>query len=479
MSGAVSGFGMTSQRTRTRMIERLREQGIVDEEVLAAIAAVPRHVFVEEALASRAYEDTALPLGFSQTISQPYVVARMIEALRAGRQLGKTLEIGAGCGYQAAVLAQLTDEVYAVERIEPLLAKARINLRAIKQLKVRLKHADGQLGLPEAAPFDTIIVAAAASRVPPALLRQLAPWRSDDPAGGWGDAVPGPDRTPHRGVCRNASRRRSFCSATFGSRMKDQWFLAPRGWAPALTVMLIVAGCASKSPAPVADRSGPSARRQRGCCGRRQGWLCREEGRHAVFDRARSWAGLQGSGRLERARESESHPRRSVAARARQGSTAVRTPSWCGRWLRPPVEQRSLDGSGDLLKREPKAGKEPYSDQALARAQAQAVAQQKPVEPVPRWLRQRLQSWRSPKRSRGTRRRQARRPGRAATRGRRHGQRGDRLDVAGEVASWSARSARAATRVSILPARPATRCWRRVAARSSIAAPVCAATASW
>jgi protein-L-isoaspartate(D-aspartate) O-methyltransferase len=116
---------MTSQRTRTRMIERLREQGIVDEEVLAAIAAVPRHVFVEEALASRAYEDTALPLGFSQTISQPYVVARMIEALRAGRELGRTLEIGAGCGYQAAVLAQLTDEVYAVERIAPLLAKAK------------------------------------------------------------------------------------------------------------------------------------------------------------------------------------------------------------------------------------------------------------------------------------------------------------------------------------------------------------------
>ncbi|WP_300455283.1 protein-L-isoaspartate(D-aspartate) O-methyltransferase [Accumulibacter sp.] len=175
MSGAVFGFGMTSQRTRTRMIERLREQGISDEEVLAAIAAVPRHAFVEEALASRAYEDTALPLGFAQTISQPYVVARMIEALRAGRQLGKTLEIGAGCGYQAAVLAQLTDEVYAIERIEPLLAKARLNLRAIKQLNVRLKHADGQLGLPEAAPFDTIIVAAAALRVPPPLLRQLAP----------------------------------------------------------------------------------------------------------------------------------------------------------------------------------------------------------------------------------------------------------------------------------------------------------------
>ena len=165
---------MTSQRTRTRMIDRLREQGIRDEHVLAAIAAVPRHVFVEEALASRAYEDTALPLGFSQTISQPYIVARMIEVLRSGRELGKTLEIGAGCGYQAAVLAQLTDEVYAAERIEPLLAKAKLNMRAIQQFKVRLKHADGNLGLPEAAPFDTIIVAAAALRVPNALLQQLA-----------------------------------------------------------------------------------------------------------------------------------------------------------------------------------------------------------------------------------------------------------------------------------------------------------------
>ncbi|WP_301101661.1 protein-L-isoaspartate(D-aspartate) O-methyltransferase [Propionivibrio sp.] len=174
MNRSVSGIGMTSQRTRGRMIERLREQGIRDERVLTAIAAVPRHVFVEEALASRAYEDTALPLGFSQTISQPYIVARMIEVLRDGRELGKTLEIGAGCGYQAAVLAQLTDEVYAVERIELLLAKAKLNLRAIQQFKVRLKYADGQLGLPEAAPFDTIIVAAAASCVPTALLQQLA-----------------------------------------------------------------------------------------------------------------------------------------------------------------------------------------------------------------------------------------------------------------------------------------------------------------
>jgi len=174
MSRVVSGVGMTSQRTRTRMIDRLREEGIRDERVLAAIAAVPRHIFVEEALASRAYEDSALPLGYSQTISQPYIVARMIELLRDGRKLGKTLEIGAGSGYQAAVLAQLTDEVYAIERIEPLLARAKLNLRAIQQFKVRLKHADGQLGLPEAAPFDTIILAAAATRVPHALLQQLA-----------------------------------------------------------------------------------------------------------------------------------------------------------------------------------------------------------------------------------------------------------------------------------------------------------------
>lgn len=166
---------MTSQRTRARMIERLREQGIRDERVLAAIAAVPRHIFVEEALASRAYEDTALPLGYAQTISQPYIVARMLEILREGREkLGKTLEIGAGCGYQAAVLAQLTQEVFAVERIEPLLARAKLNMRTMREFRVRLKHADGQFGIPEAAPFDTIILAAAAPSVPPVLLQQLA-----------------------------------------------------------------------------------------------------------------------------------------------------------------------------------------------------------------------------------------------------------------------------------------------------------------
>jgi protein-L-isoaspartate(D-aspartate) O-methyltransferase len=175
MTRTAAGLGMTSQRTRARMIDRLREQGIRDERVLAAIAAVPRHLFVEEALAPRAYEDTALPLGSAQTISQPFVVARMIEILlekRAG--LGKTLEIGAGCGYQAAVLAQLTQDVYAVERIGALLAQAKFNLRTVRQFRVRLKHADGQFGVPEAAPFDTIIVAAAAPGVPPALLQQLS-----------------------------------------------------------------------------------------------------------------------------------------------------------------------------------------------------------------------------------------------------------------------------------------------------------------
>ena len=175
MSSALHGIGMTSQRTRTRMIERLREQGIADERVLGAMAAVPRHIFVEEALASRAYDDTALPLGFQQTISQPYVVARMIELLIKGRELGKTLEVGAGCGYQTAVLAMLTRQLFALERIEPLLVRARKNLAQLNLGYVRLKHADGNFGLPEAAPFATIIVAAAATSIPQALLEQLAP----------------------------------------------------------------------------------------------------------------------------------------------------------------------------------------------------------------------------------------------------------------------------------------------------------------
>jgi protein-L-isoaspartate(D-aspartate) O-methyltransferase len=172
---ALQGIGMTSQRTRARMIARLREQGIRDERVLAAMTLVPRHIFVSAALAHRAYEDTALPLILGQTISQPYVVARMIELLLTGREkLGRTLEVGAGCGYQAAVLGTLSKQVYAVERLAPLLAQARENLRTAKFSHVRLKHADGMAGLPEAAPFDTIMVAAAASTVPPALLNQLA-----------------------------------------------------------------------------------------------------------------------------------------------------------------------------------------------------------------------------------------------------------------------------------------------------------------
>jgi protein-L-isoaspartate(D-aspartate) O-methyltransferase len=172
---ALSGIGMTSERTRARMIDRLREQGIRDERVLTAIALVPRHIFVEEAMAHRAYEDTALPLILGQTISQPYIVARMIELLLEGRdRLGKTLEIGAGCGYQAAVLAQLSKEVYGVERIAPLLARAREHLRQLKLTQIRLKHADGMGGLPEAAPFDSIIVAAAGAAVPLALREQLS-----------------------------------------------------------------------------------------------------------------------------------------------------------------------------------------------------------------------------------------------------------------------------------------------------------------
>ena len=174
MSQEISGVGMTSQRTRARMVKRLRDQGIRNESVLAAIETVPRHVFVEEALASRAYEDTALPLGYSQTISQPYSVARMLEILLEGRALGKTLEIGTGSGYQAAVLAQLTPEVFSVERIDALLIKAKRNLRTARHSRIRLKHADGQLGLPEAAPFDTIIFAAAARNVPENVLQQLA-----------------------------------------------------------------------------------------------------------------------------------------------------------------------------------------------------------------------------------------------------------------------------------------------------------------
>jgi len=170
----VAGIGMTSQRTRDRMVDRLREQGIAEVRVLEAMAAVPRHLFVEEALAHRAYEDTALPIGFGQTISQPYVVARMIEVLGHGRSLGKVLEVGTGCGYQAAVLAQLATEVYSIERIRELLERARANLRELRLKNLRLAYGDGATGIEKAAPFDSIIVAAAAPQMPHALLQQLA-----------------------------------------------------------------------------------------------------------------------------------------------------------------------------------------------------------------------------------------------------------------------------------------------------------------
>jgi len=170
-----AGIGMTSQRTRTRMVERLRASGIRDERVLGAMAAVPRHLFLESALASRAYEDSALPIGFAQTISRPLVVARMIELLLARREPKNVLEVGTGCGYQAAVLAQIFPEVYSIERIKALLERARANLLGLRLANLRLAHGDGYAGLEKAAPFQSVIVAAAARRVPEALLRQLAP----------------------------------------------------------------------------------------------------------------------------------------------------------------------------------------------------------------------------------------------------------------------------------------------------------------
>jgi protein-L-isoaspartate(D-aspartate) O-methyltransferase len=175
MTERVRGIGMTSERTRLRMVERLRAGGVRDEAVLAAMAEIPRHIFVDEALASRAYDDVALPLGHGQTISHPFTVARMCELARGGRALGRVLEVGTGCGYQAAVLSRLAREVFSVERIGALLEQARVRiLRELRLRNVRMKLADGREGLPEAAPFDAIVIAAAASAPPQALLEQLA-----------------------------------------------------------------------------------------------------------------------------------------------------------------------------------------------------------------------------------------------------------------------------------------------------------------
>lgn len=165
---------MTSRRTRDRLIQRLREEGVRDERVLEAIRNVPRHMFVDEALSSRAYEDTALPIGHGQTISQPYIVALMTQALLGGVRLKKVLEVGTGSGYQTAVLASLVDEIYSVERIEPLMKLARRRLREIGCRNVHIKLSDGSWGWKEHAPYDGIIVTAAPAEVPSPLLEQLA-----------------------------------------------------------------------------------------------------------------------------------------------------------------------------------------------------------------------------------------------------------------------------------------------------------------
>ena len=168
-----SGIGMTSKRTRQRMMERLRAAGIEDEVVLSAMLEVPRHLFVDEALASRAYEDVSLPIGFGQTISAPFTVARLCEIARGGRLLERVLEIGTGCGYQAAVLSRIAKEVYSVERVAPLLSRARVRLRELRYRNVKLKHADGQHGFEPASPFDAIVMTAATAQVPEALTSQL------------------------------------------------------------------------------------------------------------------------------------------------------------------------------------------------------------------------------------------------------------------------------------------------------------------
>ena len=171
----LSGIGMTSRRTRDRLIDRLRSEGITNEAVLGVMAGTPRHIFLDEALAHRAYEDTALPIGFNQTLSQPYIVARMTEALLAAGPIKRVLEIGTGSGYQTAILAQLVGQVFSVERILPLQEQARLRIDHLGLRNVKMKHADGGIGWPEKAPFDAIIVTAAPRQVPLDLIDQLAP----------------------------------------------------------------------------------------------------------------------------------------------------------------------------------------------------------------------------------------------------------------------------------------------------------------
>ncbi|MDB6042236.1 MAG: pcm [Gammaproteobacteria bacterium] len=164
---------MTSARTRDRLVQRLREQGISNLAVLDRIRNVPRHIFVDEALGTRAYEDTALPIGFGQTISQPYIVARMTEALLEGGPLLKVLEVGTGCGYQTAVLAPLVERIYTIERVEPLVTRAKERIKELGIRNVRFRYGDGSLGWKAHAPFDGILVAAAPLVVPEELIKQL------------------------------------------------------------------------------------------------------------------------------------------------------------------------------------------------------------------------------------------------------------------------------------------------------------------
>jgi protein-L-isoaspartate(D-aspartate) O-methyltransferase len=174
MDQRLNGIGMTSARTRERLVQRLMEQGVKNPAVLDRIRNVPRHIFVDEALASRAYEDTALPIGFGQTISQPYIVARMTEALLEAGPVSSVLEVGTGCGYQTAVLATLVPRIFTIERIEPLLLRAKSRLKELGIKNVRFRHGDGYEGWKAQGPYEGLLVAAAPMTVPDALLQQLA-----------------------------------------------------------------------------------------------------------------------------------------------------------------------------------------------------------------------------------------------------------------------------------------------------------------
>ena len=171
----LNGIGMTSQRTRERLLGRLMDQGISSLGVLDVMRSTPRHIFLDEALSHRAYEDVALPIGHNQTISQPYIVARMTEAIVTSGPLETVLEIGTGCGYQTAIIAQLAKKVYTIERIKPLLDRAKANIKSLRLRNTEFKHDDGSLGWEQKAPFDAIIATAAPQEVPNELLQQLNP----------------------------------------------------------------------------------------------------------------------------------------------------------------------------------------------------------------------------------------------------------------------------------------------------------------